>query len=101
VPGRKRLPAPDRQRHLRCLVAKRDRLACIVLHHGLANIEAQFVMDGRALKLGDGESRLAALQSHDFIARRREFLGDDTADHADADDNDIDFFETLHHGGLP
>src|SRR5882724_4604414 len=89
---KKRLPTPNRQRHLRSLVAKRDRLARIVLHHGLANIESQFVMDGRALKLRDSESCLAALQSHDLITRRREFLGDDTADHADADDDDVDFF---------
>src|SRR3984957_19010194 len=95
---KKGLPAPNRQSHLRSLVAKRHRFAGVVLHHGLANIEAQFVMDGGALELGNGESNLAALQSHHFIARGREFLGNDAADHADADDDDIDFFETLHHG---
>src|ERR1700730_17336922 len=53
----KRLPAPNRQRHLRSKVAECNRLARVVLHHGLANIEAQFVMDGGTLKLRDGESR--------------------------------------------
>src|SRR3984957_11220560 len=54
---KKGLPAPHRQSHLRSLVAERHGLAGVVLHHGLANIEAQFVMDGGALELRDGESR--------------------------------------------
>jgi len=52
-------------------------------------------MNGGTLKFGNCGSRLAALQSHHFVAGRGEFFRDHAAHHPDADDDDINFLETL------
>ena len=64
----KRLPTAHRQRYLRGLVAKRNRLTSIVLHQRLADIEAQFIVDAGTLKFRNGFPCLAALEPHHFIA---------------------------------
>ena len=64
------------------MIAKGYRFARVVLHQSFANCETQLIVNGRALKLRDGESGLTALQPHHFVACRCELFGDNTADHA-------------------
>src|SRR5216683_1865151 len=69
-----RFPPPDRQCRLPAMVAEGNRLARIVLHQRLADVEAQLVVNRRALEVGHGEAGLAALQADYLIAGCSEFL---------------------------
>jgi hypothetical protein len=52
-------------------------------------------VDAWALELGDGETCLAALETDYLVAGDGELLRKDAAHHSHADDNYINFFESL------
>src|SRR5258708_38035129 len=58
-----RFPPPDRQCRLAAMVAQGYRLARVVLHQRLADVEAQLVVNRAALEVGHREARPAALQA--------------------------------------
>jgi hypothetical protein len=81
-----------RQCRLRVVVAKRKGVARQVLDVALA-IELQLVVHAGALKVGVDIELPAALQAHDAQPGAGQFHGHDRADHATADDDDIDGFQ--------
>jgi chloramphenicol 3-O-phosphotransferase len=81
-----------RQRRLRVVVAKGNGVARQVLEDVAMAIELQFVVRVWFLKVGVDIELLAALQAHDAQPGAGQFHGHDRADHATADDDDIDSF---------
>ena len=98
--GQERAEAAHRQRFLGWIIADRQRVPRSVHHEVVPHHVAQLVADVRNRIVLVGRANLAALDRDDLHPGFRQFLRQDTARPAQADDDDIHFLEFRDHAVL-